>query len=136
LKLSTVQELKERIETKAAQIEALRGALESVSIPILDGLPKVKSPQTSKIERLTAQIVDVERELENLRGEFAESVVTLTREILERVKGHSAQKVLILRYCAGKSFKEICFELSYSKAHIFRLHQQGVKQFNSAEQKI
>lgn len=45
LKLSTVQELKERIEMKAAQIEALRGALESVSIPTLDGLPKEKSPK-------------------------------------------------------------------------------------------
>lgn len=45
MKLSTVQELKERIEMKAAQIEALRGALESVSIPTLDGLPKEKSPK-------------------------------------------------------------------------------------------
>lgn len=136
MKLSTVYELKEQIEMKAAQIEALRGAIESVSIPILDGLPKVKSPQTSKIEKLTAQIVDVEWELENLRGELADSVVTLMQEILLRVKGRSAQKVLILRYCAGKSFKEIEYELNCSKSNVFRLHQQGVKQFDLAEQKI
>lgn len=134
MKLSRIKEVKEEIELAQLELENLRGRLKQISRPELEELLKRYSPLKSVVENLKTQIVDVERELENLRGEFAESVVTLTWEILERVKGHSAQKVLILRYCAGKSFKEICFELSYSKANIFRLHQQGVKQFNSAEQ--
>ena len=78
--------------------------------------------------------MDSERELENLRGELSESVIALTQEILARVRGNSAQ-VLIRRYCVGKSFKEIVFEMHYSQSHIFRLYQQGVQQFNSAETK-
>ena len=90
--------------------------------------------ELSRIRELKEQIEEAELDLEYLRGELAESVVTLTQEILERVRGNSAQ-VLIRRYCVGKSFKEIVFEMHYSQSHIFRLYQQGVQQFNSAETK-
>lgn len=134
MKLSIVRELKERIEEKAALVENLRGALEIVSAPTLDGLPKAKSFQTSKIESLTAEIVDAERELENLRGELIEVSIRLPEEILELVKDRRAAQVLIKRYVFEKTFKEIALESSYSESRIFSLHRQGVKQYNSAEQ--
>ena len=114
MELSRIRELKEEIEEKEAQIEALRGALSAVSIPTLDGLPKAKSPLSSKIERLTAQIIDSERELENLRGELIEVSIKLPEEILERVKGRAAQ-VLIKRYCYGESYKEIAITLKFQR---------------------
>ena len=134
MKLSRIKEVKEEIELAQLELENLRGRLKQISRPELEELLKRYSPLKSVVENLKTQIVDVERELENLRGELADSVVTLTQEILSRVKGRSAQKILILRYCAGKSFKEIEYELNCSKSNVFRLHQQGVKQFNLAEQ--
>ena len=136
MELSRIRELKQQIEEAELNLEALRGRLESVS-SILKRLPEVlqrNSSLKSKVEELASQVMDSERELENLRGELSESVIALTQEILERVRGNSAQ-VLIRRYCVGKSFKEIVFEMHYSQSHIFRLYQQGVQQFNSAETK-
>lgn len=134
MKLSAVKELKERIEEKAALVENLRGALEIVSAPTLDGLPKAKSFQTSKIESLTAEIVDAERELENLRGEFIEVSIRLPKKISELVKDRRAAQVLIRRYCYLETFKEIATSLNYSQSQIFKLHQRGKKQFDEWEQ--
>lgn len=131
MKLSRVQALKEQIEEVKVNLEVLRGRFERVS-PILDMLPKMNSPLTSRVEELAAQIVDSERELEKLRGEHVEVTATLPKEIKERVKGHSAQ-VLILRYCTGKTFKEIAREMCFSETTIYGLHRQGVQQFNSAK---
>ena len=133
MKLLAVKELKERIEEKAALVENLRGSLEIVSAPTLDGLPKAKSFQTSKIESLTAQLVDMERELEDLRGEFIEVSIRLPEEVLKRVKRRSAQ-VLIRRYCYLETFKEIASDMKISLSQVFKLHQRGKNQFNEWEQ--
>lgn len=134
MKLSAVKELKEIIKEKAELVENLRGTLEKVSAPTLDGLPKAKSFQTSKIESLTAQLVDMERELEDLRGELIEVSIRLPEEILELVKDRRAAQVLIRRYCYLETFKEIASDMKFSLSQIFKLHQRGKNQFNEWEQ--
>ena len=133
MELSRIRELKEKIEEAELDLEDLRRRLESVSSK-MERLPKVNSSLKTLVESLAARVIDRERELENLRGELAESVVTLTQEILEQVQGRSAQ-ILVFRYCELKTVKEIAIELHYSETNIYRLHQQIIRQYDSAETK-
>ena len=128
MKLSTVMELAEKIRAAQAELERLK-SLATATTTRLDGLPKAKSI-TSRVESLTAKIVDCERELNNLVEESACAQIDLTLEISDKVKD-AASDVLYQRYILCKPFAEIAAAMHFSERQIYYLHRRGRRAFES-----
>ena len=124
MKLSAVQDAQRAFLTAKSELESLRAAAIGINPPRLDGLPRAK-PTSSKVERLTVQIVDAERRLEELADELVAANVALIEEIFRRVKNVVAADVLVQRYILGRPFAEIAAQMNYSEANVYRLHKRG-----------
>lgn len=122
--LGVIKKMVERVEELKSKTDYLRGLIRAV-VPINDGMPKTKS-QRSKVDFLTAAIIDNEREQSEL-----EEIIELCRgelyELLDK-KIFSAEIVRIMfeRYGQLKKFSEIAREMNFSEASIFRLHRTGL----------
>ena len=101
----------------------------TLSLSRIDGLPKIQNLE-SRVEKLAIEIIDLERELNNLRGELAEKTLDLSELILQRLSGATAS-VMILRYVEGKTCKEISQIMGYTLRYTFRLIERGKKIFES-----
>ena len=94
--------------------------------PQLDGLPK--NPNVSKkVEWLAAAIVDLEREISELKAILISCRIELCEWLFEKVSDGDVCSVLFNRYGLLKKFSEIAIDLSYSESVIFRLHRIGLK---------
>lgn len=70
--LNRACELRQRIMTEQSRLEDLRLCAVSVSGSKLDDMPKA-TPLTSKVEKLTVQIMEAEEQLRRLRAEYYRS---------------------------------------------------------------
>ena len=130
MKLSDVREINERIHTMERRLKVSREAAENLTRP-LDGLPRAKG-FGSKTEKIAASIVDIERELAELRAERTAAKIELVAEIFKRVRHADAFTVLEMRYVRCHSFKEISERLHFSAARIYELHRRGRRDFDAA----
>lgn len=131
MNLRCVEDKRQEVRRQERLIEHLRG-LQGLTARPLDGLPKSKS-QSSHVEKIVAQIVDGEKNLSDLRDELLELQDALTAEIYRRVTNLSAVEVLVARYIFGKTFPQIAGEMFLSERRVYKLHRQGVDDFNAAE---
>lgn len=127
MRLSAVMELEEKISAARAELDRLK-ALATATTTRIDGLPKAKSI-TSRVESLTAKIVDCERRLAILREALICTQVDLTLELSAQLPSDVAN-VMILRYVNVMSFTEIANALHYSRGHIHRICKRGLALFN------
>ena len=130
MELDTVRQLNRKVKALEEKIERLRDAQQS-TVPVIDGMPKSRGRGTSRLEELATQIMTLEEELNAVKDELIASTVDLTLEILERVP-YPAADVLLARYTASKTFKQIVASSGYTASHVFRLHKDGVKAFKAA----
>lgn len=130
MKLRCVEDKRREVRRQERLIEHLRG-LQGLTARPLDGLPKSKS-QSSHVEKIVAQIVDGEKNLSDLRDELLELQDALTAEIYRRVTNLSAVEVLVARYIFGKTFSQIAGKMFLSERRVYKLHRQGVADFNAA----
>lgn len=127
MRLSAVMELEEKISAARAELDRLK-SLATATTTRLDGLPKAKSI-TSRVESLTAKIVDCERQLDVLVETLICTQVDLTLKLSAQMTG-DILNVMILRYVNTMSFTEIANALHYSRGHIYRIYKRGVALFN------
>ena len=132
MRLTAVQEIKSKIDDERSKLETLKMAT-AVHTPIIDGLPRPTSQQSSRVEGLTVAILESERRIAELADEYVDAIVALTREIFQRVKDVVAFEVLLRRYILCKPFAEIATELGYSESRIFYWHRQGKNKFERTD---
>ena len=121
--LNRVREMKEKIEREERRVEGTRRAITDL-VPFLDGLPHAQN-QSSRVEKLTAQIVDGERRLDEMRDKMAAEAAALTAEISRAPLLPQEHEVIMLRYVTCLNFLDIGFKLNYSDANVFYHHRHG-----------
>ena len=120
--LNEVWALKKAITKKQQKIAALRESAEIIT-PEYTQLPKGKNVD-SRIEVLTALIVDEEAEISKLQERLIEAVPELTKKIQAAIIGDSEQTLMIYRYVACKYFRDIGFLMGYSERRVYQVHEQ------------
>ena len=123
--LNDVRGIKERIRDLEWHLKTLKLSVEKM-VPIIDGLPHA-SDAKSKVEELTVQIIDDERELENLREQFVSATIELTSKINALKLSQMEKTVLIMRYGICMNFQNIWLELGISDARLFYIHRTALK---------
>ena len=129
MKLDTVRELDGKIRELERRLDSVKSSI--FPTPELDGQPRAKR-HYSRIEKIASAIVDLERELAELRAEQISAKIDLIAALFERVRHADEFKILILRYADCLPFKEIAERLHFSEARIYELHRRGVRDFDAA----
>ena len=71
-----------------------------------------------------ALIVDTEKIIADLKIQLEKETPLLVKKIQTEFPDGVEQRILINRYVAGKSFREIARTMGYSLRHIFRVHDR------------
>ena len=81
--LNAVRELNKKIRALETRLRDIRNSAENI-VPILDGLPKAAFAK-SRVEKTALKAVEVERELETLRGQLPLLKSDLANRIMAEV---------------------------------------------------
>ena len=127
--LNIVRKLKKQIADETKKLQALK--------IVIGAFPHKYGKQNqggssggvakSDFESFVVQIADAEKKIENLQAELTDAVPRLTKKIQENFSDFAEQTLLIYRYVACKSFKEISFLLGYSEQWIYKKHKELLK---------
>lgn len=136
--LKRVRVLRKQLEEKPEILAALRDSAERTttaykrdrigkqSFTALDLSPHGNFAE-SRIERLIPGIIDGEKELAELQDEFEKAVTELTKNIQSEFSNPTEQTLMLYRYVACRSFKEISNILRYSYRYVYSLHDKAMK---------
>lgn len=133
MNLKTIRELDSEIKSLEGKLKGLKNSVLTVSTSRITGSPRAKAID-SRIEVMTQKIVDIETELAELNQRREELALQLSLEIYERVKRVDVGRILYLRYVECLPFSDVLTQFDYTEQHIWRLHREGVKQFNAVEE--
>lgn len=123
--LNEVRTLKKQIAAAKQKIAALRDSAESITTK-LEPTPKGTTTE-SRIEVLTALIVDTETAVNELQARLQQAVPELTEKILAEVHDSAAQTLLIYRYVACEYFRDIGFLMGHSEQWVYWKHNKILK---------
>lgn len=119
--LNEVRSLNDDLKSAERLLEVLRLSA-GVKVPVNDGMPHNSSP-TSRVEIMTVRIVDLTREIEELKAKIIATIPVLKAKIKSAVEDKTVRALFILRYVDCMLFRDIGFALGYSEAHIYYLHR-------------
>lgn len=123
--INKARELCKRIRELERHVAALCLSRDNI-VPVLDGMPHASNLK-SKVEKLALQIVENQRALDCLRVELAQEKLHLASVIVAEVDDPTAQSLLLMRYVSCLPFREIARRMSYSLRHVFKLHDELLK---------
>lgn len=135
MNLYCVRELEQKILRLEEKITTLRETMSGVKPAQLTGLPKEKNFLSSRVEKVAQELIDGERELEELRAEQRVLGAELTIEILRHVHGRAA-RIMVMRYVLLNRFRDIAFELNLSDARIYYIHAETLKKLKECGMEI
>ena len=119
--LNEVLDLKKEMKDAEKSLELLRLSA-TVKVPMLDGMPKAQTTD-SRVEILTIRIVDLAKEIEELKLRIIDAMRRLKNRLTIEIKDTTARTLFILKYVDGMLMRDIGFALGYSEAHIYYLHR-------------
>ena len=123
--LNEVRELRRELVNGEQKLRMLREQAARLTAR-LDGLPHAQAT-TSPLELLTVKIVDLERELDEMRAMMnltAESLIYRLSLVPLTPREFS---IVALRYVSCMNFRDIQFELRLSDATVFFHHRNALK---------
>ena len=123
--LNEVRELRSEINDLERKIELMRGALMNI-VPLRNGMPQGHALD-SRVEKTVVQIGELEEELLELKKRCEVARLNITANICAAGLSGKEAAVIYLRYVKCMPFRDICLELKYSDAHVFRLHGSALK---------
>ena len=126
--LNAVRDLSKQIADLERYVSNLRKRAANIT-PDLDGMPR-RTGVISRVELLALEIVDCEKELEELKGKLVSVGGNLLAHITKHVPDLNQRTVLILRYISCMRFRDISFELDKSDARIYQIHRDALKTLN------
>lgn len=119
--LNEVRSLNDDLKSAERLLEVLRLSAD-MKVPVNDGMPH--NPSTnSRVEIMTVRIVDLTREIEELKAKIIATIPVLKAKIKSAVEDKTVRALFILRYVDCMLFRDIGFALGYSEAHIYYLHR-------------
>jgi len=123
--LEQAYHIDQRINSKLAQVEALRALAEKVTATLSDTPPDPgRNPQS--METTLCKLVDLEREI----NADIDALVELKREcvaLIKEIPNLEHQTLLEMRYLRFKTWGQIAKELGYSIRSVYRLHDAALK---------
>ena len=125
--LSRIYVLDQRILRKEARLEALRSCLFPSSMDY--GQDRIQSTPTDKMAAITAEIIDLEAEIEQmkLRKYF---LIDETEKMIDRLDNEVEKTVLAMYFISCRSMTEIADSIGYSVRHTYRFFDSGVAKVN------
>ena len=123
--LNEVRELRSEINDLERKIELMRGALMNI-VPLMNGIPQGHDLD-SRVEKTVVEIGELEEELLELKERRELAKINITANICAANLTGQEAAVIYSRYVKCMRFRDICFELNYSDAHVFRLHGSALK---------
>ena len=128
--LSQAYRIDQRINSKLAQVMALRDLLGKATVT-LSGTPKAATSNPHSMEDTIAKMVDLENEI----NEDIDALVDLKAEIMRRIKrveNTEYQTILELRYLCFKRWEEIAVEMGYSLRRLYELHDCALEEISKS----
>jgi DNA-directed RNA polymerase specialized sigma subunit len=92
----------------------------------LTGMPHNPNHDTSMMADAVMKIVDLQSEIKH----DINSLVDLKREMVKLIKAvdnTEYQTILELRYLCFKTWEQIAVDMGYNVRHVYRLHDEAVK---------
>lgn len=128
-RLKELYRLDLKIERERKQIEDLKQRMYTVSAPALDAdRVKTSGSGDDKLLKLIASVERIERRVRRETEKLIREYNAIVQEI-ERVPDERARTILMDRYVFYMRWEEIADQLGYVVGHIYRLHQQAVREF-------
>lgn len=125
--LSQVDRLSKLIENKLAERLQINCIAKSVTAQ-----PKDVNVQTSsdkdKLGSAVAKLVDLQKEIDMLVGEYIERRSVIINQI-DRMESTDIYNILSKRYVACKDWSTISFELNCTFRNTMKLHKKALKEF-------
>lgn len=120
--LSQARLLNKQINVKLERYEELKARAEKAT-KVLTGMPRGGS---SKTDDTLAKIADMSNEL----NEEIDKLVDLEKEIAQTIKQLSGEKEMVLElyYLCFNTWSQVAKKLGYEERHIYRIHNQAVKE--------
>lgn len=116
--------IKSKIRSREAQIKDL----ELMMMPSAIRYDKDKvqtSPDGDPMLTYTSRVMELEKEISNLKKEYLSEQKKLT-DMIENVQDPNEQEVLILRYINGLFFETIAKNMPASISSVYRWHRIGI----------
>lgn len=126
--LFKVEKLYNSIVKKEEHILWLRSIVDSAKSPRLTKDKVQTSIDPDRLSRVMDEVIDEERELEEMKSEYLELQVIVLDKI-ERIDADLQRKVLKMRYLDFKTLVDISDETGYSYDHIKRTHRKAVHHY-------
>lgn len=133
--LFKIEQLNRKILKKEEHVLWLRSIVDSAKSPQLKEDKIQTSIDTDKMSRVMSEIIDEERELEEMKSEYLELQVKVLDKI-ERIDVDLQRKVLKMKYLDFKSLPDIGEELHYSYEHIRRTHKKALQNYKKNERYV
>lgn len=122
--LTDCKTLTEKITKEKEKLSRLKDYLKVVTQELSD-MPRGNSKE-SRIEKLTAQIIDTENRIIELELQREDRRATLIERLERTVRTAAGRSILWLRYGLCKSFGVIGRELKYSDRQVYRVHRAAL----------
>ena len=126
-------ELLENCRSAKGEIESLRERIERIKsdrermTQTITGMPQRKGQEKSRIEELTARMMELEEELVD-RTLQLEAEIREVEAWIETLKPYQ-RNVIRLRYVDGKTWKQVQRLTSYSKRAVLAINKNARKSF-------
>ena len=126
--LFKVEELYNNIVKKEEHILWLRSIVDSAKSPQLKKDKIQTSIDPDRLSRVMDEVVDGERELEQMKSEYLELQVKVENKI-NLLDYKLMRSILRMKYLDFKTLVDISADLGYSYDHIRRMHKKAVQQY-------
>ena len=124
--LNSVLTLKAKLERERAKLEDLKFCAASAVPSKLSDVPRSKT-KTSPTENFAVKIVEAENHIAKLEIELDEARASLALKLQSELRDSPSlwRSVLVRRYCACMTFKDIGTSLHFTTDYIHFLHRQA-----------
>lgn len=124
------EQLRKRINRKIHEIYVLRQRAEGMNGSGMNDMPKIVSPESSKMESIICKIIALEQEIRDVQQEYDILVADMQNRI-QQVDNADARDLLTKRYLEFKPWRVIATEFGYSVQHTYYLHTKALEKVQS-----
>ena len=124
------ERLRRRINRKINEIHVLRQRAEGMNGTSSDAMPRISSPDRSKMEVTVFKIMALEQDIKDTQQEYDALIADIERRI-KAVDDADDRDLLTKRYLEFKSWNTIAAEMFISKRKAYYLHNKALKSLQS-----
>lgn len=128
--LKKVECLRRRIQRKKHEIYLLHQQAEGMNGSGISNMPRMVSPDHSKMEGTVFKIMALEQDIKDTQQEYDAQIADMERRI-KAIDDADDRDLLTKRYLEFKSWDTIAAEMFISKRKAYYLHNKALKSLQS-----